>query len=143
MKIVSARVPGAIRLAGAPQLSKTARQRLKWMDHYEQFGHNASLTCRYFGISRQTFYRWKRRYDPRGLARLEDRPRRPRHVRQPTWSPELAEAVRRLREAFPRWGKDKLGILLRERGFAVSTSMVPSLCAAILITSSARPANQT
>jgi transposase InsO family protein len=94
------------------------------MDHYEQFGHNASLTCRYFGISRQTFYRWKRRYDPRGLARLEDRPRRPRHVRQPTWSPELAEAVRRLREAFPRWGKDKLGILLRERGFAVSTSMV-------------------
>ena len=27
-------------------------------------GQNAALTCRRFGVSRQTFYRWKRRYDP-------------------------------------------------------------------------------
>ena len=31
-----------------------ARQRLKWMDYYEARGRNAALTCRYFGISRQT-----------------------------------------------------------------------------------------
>ncbi len=30
-------------------------------------------TCRHFGISRQTFYRWFRRYDPQNLASLEER----------------------------------------------------------------------
>ena len=41
-----------------------AKQRLKWLDYYQAHGENASLTCRYFGISRQTFYRWKRRLSP-------------------------------------------------------------------------------
>jgi len=36
----------------------------------------------------------------------------------------LAERVLRLREEYPRWGKDKLVVLLREEGFEVSTSMV-------------------
>ena len=31
------------------------------MDYYAAYG-NAALTCRYFDISRQTFYRWKGRY---------------------------------------------------------------------------------
>src|SRR3989304_5892341 len=43
---------------------------------------------------------------------------------QATWSPELAEAVLRLREEYPRWGKDKLVVLLRQQGWQVSTSMV-------------------
>jgi len=92
----SARV---LRLAGrGRELSAQARRRLKWMDYYESHGHNARLTCRYFGISPQTFYRWRRRYDPQNLRTLEDRSRRPRRRRQPTWSPELAQAVLRLRE---------------------------------------------
>jgi transposase InsO family protein len=94
------------------------------MDYYEAHGRNAALTCRYFGISRQTFYRWRRRYHPRRLQSLEERPRRPRRVRQPTWSPELAQAVQELRETYPRWGKDKLAPLLRDAGWPVSTSMV-------------------
>ena len=49
---------------------------------------------------------------------------KPRRLRQPTWSPELALAVLHLREQYPRWGKDKLVVLLRERGWQVSTSMV-------------------
>jgi transposase InsO family protein len=36
----------------------------------------------------------------------------------------LAGAVLRLRQEYPRWGKDKLVILLREEGWQVSTSMV-------------------
>ena len=34
------------------------------------------------------------------------------------------EAVLKLREQYPRWGKDKLVILVREQGFATSTSTV-------------------
>ena len=78
----------------------------------------------HFGISPQTFYRWKRRYNPRHLESLEDRSHCPQHPRQPTASPELVAAVLRLREKYPRWGKDKLVVLLREKGFGCSTSMV-------------------
>ena len=125
MRIISGTVHGALRLAGrGRELSAQARRRLKWMDHYESHGHNARLTCRYFGISPQTFYRWRRRYDPHNLRTLEDRSRRPRRLRQPSWSPELAQAALRLRGQYPRWGKDKLAVLLRREGWSVSTSMV-------------------
>jgi hypothetical protein len=93
------------------------------MDHYKAQG-NAALTGRYFGISRQTFYRWKGRYNPRWLLSLEDRSHRPKRLRQPTWSRELALAVLHLREQYPRWGKDKLAVLLGQKGWQVSTSMV-------------------
>lgn len=69
-------------------------------------------------------YSWKKRYDPKHIESLEDMPHRPRHVRQPTYSVKLVEAVLRLREEYPRWGKDKLVILLRREGFASSASTV-------------------
>jgi putative transposase len=125
MGVYGAILPGAARLARLPVgLSKQARQRLSVMDWHEAHGRNARLTCRHFGISPDTFYRWKRRFNPHNLRSLEDRPSRPRRRRQPTWSPELAEAVLRLREEYPRWGKDKLVVLLRQQGWQVSTSMV-------------------
>ena len=115
---------GCNHLARAPKLSQRARQRLKWFDHYSSHDHNARLTCRYFGISPQTLYRWKRRYDPYHLETLEDHSCRPRKVRQPTFSAELVAAVGRLREEYPRWGKDKLVILLSREGFTCSASTV-------------------
>ncbi|MGB3906068.1 MAG: helix-turn-helix domain-containing protein [Anaerolineae bacterium] len=125
MQIISGTAPGALRLADlGRELSPNARRRLKWMDYYESHGENARLACRHFDISPQTFYRWRRRYNPRRLASLEDRSRCPHQVRQPTWTPELVEAVQQLREHYPRWGKDKLTPLLRAAGWSVSTSMV-------------------
>ena len=123
-------VPHAHRLThtGAA-LSRAARLRLTWMDYYHSHGQNAALTCRHFGISRQAFYRWKRRYDPDRLASLEARGRRPRRLRQPTWGRELALAVLHVREQYPRWGKDKLAVLLRRAGWAVSTSLVGRILA--------------
>jgi len=117
-------VPGYRRLASVPKLSREARQRLKWFDYYNSHYRNARLTCRHFGISPQTFYRWKERYDPKHTESLEDLSHRPKHLRQPTYSVELIKAVLRLREEYPRWGKDKLVILLRREGFACSASTV-------------------
>ena len=125
MRIVNGLIPGSVKLAKASgDISKEAIKRLKWMDYYESHGRNACLTCRHFDISRQTFYRWRRRYDPRNLKSLEGRSHRPRHLRQPTASPELIEAVLKLREEYPRWGKDKLRVLLRRQSRKVSTSIV-------------------
>ena len=124
MQIKNGAVSGSARLARIPELSRAARQRVQWLDFYRAHSNNAALTCRHFAISRQTFYRWKRRYDPRHLKALEDHSHRPRRLRQPTWSPDLVGAVLRLREEWPRWGKDKLVLLLQAQGWQVSTSMV-------------------
>jgi len=117
-------IPGCGRVANIPRLSKEAKRRLKWFDYYSFHDHNARLTCRHFDISPQTFYRWKKRYDPKHIESLEDRSHRPRHVRQPAYSPELVEAVLHLREEYPRWGKDKLAILLHHDSFDWSASTV-------------------
>ena len=73
---------------------------------------------------KEIFYRWKGRYNSRDLRSLEERSHRPRRLRKPTWSRELALAVLHLREQYPRWGKDKLVVRIRDRGWQVSTSMV-------------------
>jgi len=124
MKTTTPILKGVLGLKLAPGLSREASKRLKWFDYYQSHKCNARLTCRYFGISPQTFYRWKRRYDPRRLESLEDRSHRPRRVRQPTYSVELVEVVVRLREEYPRWGKNKLVILLQAEGYQVSASTV-------------------
>lgn len=82
------------------------------------------LVCQTFGISRATLYRWLKRFDPRDLISLREQSRRPRRVRRPLWSRELVRAVRELREQYPRWGKDKLVVLVRGQGHEASTSTV-------------------
>jgi transposase InsO family protein len=125
MRIISSLAPRALTLAKLqPEPSREANKRLKWFDFYQRHDHNARFTCRYFGISPQTFYRWKRRYDPKSLGSLEGHTCRPMKVRRPTYSPELVEAVLKLREEYPRWGKDKLVILIREEGYQTSASTI-------------------
>src|SRR5713101_6387338 len=110
-------------------LSRAAQGRLQWMLFYYFNGRNAARTCRRFAISRQTFYRWKRRFDRHDLSTLEQRSHRPRSVRQPTWAPALAQRVLSLRKQYPRWGKDKLVVLLARETCSVSTSMVGRILA--------------
>src|SRR4030067_561210 len=130
MQIRWGKPPGPRQLAGSGwELSRGACQRLQWMTHYLQHKRNAAFTCRHFGISRQTFYRWWRRYDPHNRASLEDRSHRPHRLRQPTWTAQLAERVGTLRKQYPRWGKDKLVRLLARENRSVSTSMVGRLLA--------------
>ena len=82
MNIYGAIIPGATSLARlSVRLSKQARQRIKWFDYYHKC-RNVSRTCRYYGISRKTFYKWKRRYLKYHLPSLENNSRRPRHLRQ-------------------------------------------------------------
>ena len=50
-------------------ISLEAAKRLRWYEYHSRCGH-ARQTCRYFGISGQTFYRWKRRFDPYNLTTL-------------------------------------------------------------------------
>ncbi len=124
MQIRGGKPPRSMQLARTGvELGRAARVRLAWMDFYRR-SENVALTCRHFGISRQTFYRWRRRYDPLDLTTLEGRSHRPHRLRQPTWSFPLEGKVLTLRLQFPRWGKDKLAILLRRQQVAISASML-------------------
>lgn len=77
-------------------LSREARTRLSWMDFYRET-KNAALTCRRFGIARQTFYGWQRRYDPMDLTSLESGSHVPGDAARPTWSFLLESKVWELR----------------------------------------------
>src|SRR5258708_823664 len=73
-------------------LSRAAQGRLQWMLFYVFNGRNAARTCRRFAISRQTFYRWKRRgvlHEPPKPARLRQARRklrkRPWAIRKPKY----------------------------------------------------------
>jgi len=60
---------------------------------------NIARTCRQFGISRQAFYRWKRRFDAHGEAGLWDRSTRPH--RSPTaLPPDVVSKVLYLRQHY-------------------------------------------
>jgi putative transposase len=127
MRVVSALTRSGIYLGKHPPLivTREARRRLAWFAYYESHNHNICLTCRHCGISRPTFYRWYKRYYPSKDPRtLEDRSCRPKRVRWRTWSLEEIEAVRCLRRAYPRWGKDKLAVLLARQGLELSVSRV-------------------
>ncbi len=82
------------------------------MDFYHRC-RNVARTCRHFGISRQTFYRWHRRYNSYNLTTLEARSPPPSSSPPAHLVSPLADRVLALRHRYPRWGKDKLGVLQR------------------------------
>lgn len=112
----------AIPLSALPPTAKMRHQMLTW---HQSHGRNVSKTCRHFGTSRPTFYRWQKRVHAQGSRGLLDRSHRPHQVSLPTWSHQDVLAVRDLRMQYPYMGKDKLAVLLKEdRGIDLSVSMV-------------------
>jgi transposase InsO family protein len=105
-------------------LSKEALKRLKWFEHYNSKGKNASLTCRYFGISRKIFYKWKKRFKWSDLSTLENRKTTPKNKRISEKFMKYRFEVKRVREAYPTWSKYMIGAKLRAQGYALSDSTV-------------------
>lgn len=106
-----------------PDLSQKELDRLRairlWRETKE-----VKLVCETFGISRATIYRWMKGFNPRDLTSLKERSRRPWRLRKPTWSHDLIMAVKVLRRQYPRWGKEKLTVLLVRQDWQLSASTV-------------------
>lgn len=118
-------IPGLSSVRPTTTLSKTAKQRLKWVDYYRAHDNNARLTCRHFGIAHRTFYRYYNRFKLQGLLGLEARSHRPNQVRQPTTPHPVINAIKQLRKANPEFSKYKLAVILkRDYGYSVSASTV-------------------
>lgn len=107
------------------ELSPVAEKRLKALKLWsalKQKGVSSLEVPKLLEVPRSTLYRWRKRLEEEGLRGLEPKSRRPKRVRQRTWSPELIQAIRELREMFPSWGKEKIWVLLKKLGFNTSLS---------------------
>jgi len=61
--------------------AKSSSRRLAMIRHAQEVSGNVALTCRYYGITRQTYYLWLRRYESQGESGLRDRSTKP-HLSQ-------------------------------------------------------------
>jgi transposase len=93
------------------QLDKNAARRLAILRHAREVTGNVALTCRYYGISRQVFYVWYRRYEAEGLAGLRDRSTRPAHCPHETPA-EVVEKIIYLRQNY-HFGPAKISMYLK------------------------------
>jgi transposase InsO family protein len=112
---------GAAALHYLADPSRQARFRLKILEYGKT--HSVAATCRHFDIARSTYYRWRNRFVPSRLASLESRSSRPHTCRHPTWRADQVIRVRELRTQYPRTGKEKIALALRDEGLHLSASM--------------------
>jgi transposase InsO family protein len=112
------------RMARTVDLSKEAKVRLSWLGHYKKHA-NASTTCRRFGISRSTLYKWAGRYIERGPLGLEDLSRAPKRRRTSAIPWQTTDLIVAIRSAQPAWSKHKIAVILaRDHGIRLSASTV-------------------
>ena len=52
-----------------PLNDPAVRRKVAVLRHVDEVRSNVAMTCRYFGISRQLYYTWLRRYRAEGLVR--------------------------------------------------------------------------
>ncbi len=107
----------ALKVVTMPEL------RLEVLMEAERTGLTVTEICRRYGISRQTYYRYRQRYLAEGLAGLADRSRRPLHPanRIPA---EVEVRIVEMRRDHPRWGARRIRTELTRAGVeapAVST----------------------
>lgn len=98
------------------KLSKQARLRLEWIIYFYEY-KNVSQTCRHFGISRKTFYKYWNEFDKDNIYsmyRLEDKSKAPHHVRQRQITPCQEQRIIDLRKRYLRYGKIKLAKLYEQ-----------------------------
>lgn len=62
------------------KLDPRTRKRLRWIETYKQITGSVTSTCRYFGISRSTFYVWYHRYLSFGVEGLKDLSTKPHRI---------------------------------------------------------------
>lgn len=103
------------------EIARNIKWRLGFIQHAEEITKNVAKTCRYFGISRTTFYRWYERYQKEGLEGLRDRSHWPFHI--PT-KPEIIAKIVYLRQTY-HFGPWKIQMYLkRYHNIHVSSSGV-------------------
>ncbi len=93
------------------ELARGAAYRLAILRHAAEVTHNVSKTCRYYGITPQTYYKWLKRYEEEGADGLRDRSRLPLTSPNAT-SLEVVGKVIHLRQNY-HFGPQKISMYLK------------------------------
>lgn len=90
----------------------------------ERSGKSVTDTCIAFGVSRETWYKWKRRYDTYGLDGLRNQSTRPHNVKNIKVTNELEKIILKLR-LYDRFGPMRIRFRLkRKHGISLGTKAI-------------------
>jgi transposase InsO family protein len=92
-------------------LDRQVRRRLAVLRHVEEVTGNVAMTCRYFGISRPTYYTWLRRYEAEGPDGLRERSKAPKN-RPTATSTDVVGKIIHLRQNY-HFGPQKIQMYLK------------------------------
>ncbi|MBA3575855.1 MAG: IS481 family transposase [Pseudonocardiales bacterium] len=92
------------------ELDRRAAHRLAIIRHAQEVTDNVSKTCRYYGISRQAYYKWLRRYEQGGITALRDGSSRP-HTSPRATQAEVVGKIIYLRQTY-HFGPHKIAMYL-------------------------------
>ena len=93
------------------ELARGAARRLAIIRHAQEVTGNVSKTCRYYGITRQVYYKWLRRYEDAGPEGLRDRSSRP-HESPNATKAEVVGKIIYLRRSY-HFGPHKIAMYLK------------------------------
>lgn len=102
------------KLADDLMLSEQEKLRVEWMIHYEKEAKgNVKKTCKYFGISRKTFYKWLNRFtdSEKNIGSLKNTAGKPPGARNWEVSIEQEKRIVNLRKKNIHYSKKKLKVL--------------------------------
>ncbi len=105
------------------ELERGVRRRLAVIRHAQEVTGDVAETCRYYGISRDLYYKWFRCYEAEGVAGLGDRSKRPLTSPRAT-DLEVVGKILYLRQNY-HFGLQKISMYLqRYHDVEISTSGV-------------------
>ena len=105
-------------------ITEQAKERCRILAFWEKYGTLATKEA--FGVSRPTLFRWQRKLkESMGkLDSLNKKSTGPRNKRKRTVLPEVESFIIKERTIHPKLGKEKLSVLLKQKGFNLSASTI-------------------
>ena len=100
------------------------RTKFNLIHQKEWTGDTVSNICNRYDVSRKTYYKWKSRYERKGIEGLSDLSRRPHNIKHKKVTPEVEETMIDLRLT-KRFGCNKIKFRLKRIiGLSLSTRTV-------------------
>ena len=100
------------------------RTKFNLIHEKEWTGDTVSNICKRYDVSRKTYYKWKSRYEKKGIEGLSDISRRPHNIKYKKVIPEVEETIIDLRLT-KRFGCNRIKFRLRRIiGLSLSTRTI-------------------
>ncbi len=90
---------------------------------HQRTGDSITNICSKYGISRKTYYKWKKRYLKHGIDGLKDMSKRPHNVRGCKVTPDIEQTILQLRLEY-KFGTGRIKFRLKRMGMSISSRTI-------------------